>query len=98
MTTLSKYLNVKPHKMFYDNELIATNIPLSLFVEVHNIAKEEYLEMRWVENSENAADFPPQNLNVYYLGKCADLMPMHVDDLRDLIPTNRLRPEYVRSL
>ena len=27
-----------------------SHIPLSLFVEAHNLHKEDYLELRWLEN------------------------------------------------
>lgn len=53
MTNLSASMNLKPHKMYFDDELIANNIPLSLFAEVHSMLKDEFIEFRWVENTEN---------------------------------------------
>jgi len=59
MTNLSGSMNIKPHKMYFEDDLIANNIPLSLFAEVHSMLKDEFIEFRWVENTENQPDFPP---------------------------------------
>ncbi|KAM3144382.1 hypothetical protein pb186bvf_003546 [Paramecium bursaria] len=94
---LSKIMNLKPHNMYLESSQIS-HIPLSLFVEAHNLHKEDYLELRWLENQDNVPDFYPQNLNLIYLSKCADVMPMHVDESKELNPVHRLRPEYVRLI
>lgn len=70
---------MKPHKVYFEGELIANNVPLALFVEAHSMMKDEYIEFRWIENEQNLPDFPPQNLNLYYIIKCADLMPLYLE-------------------
>ncbi|CAD8124522.1 unnamed protein product [Paramecium sonneborni] len=93
MNQIGIRLNLKQHK-FFEDELISNLIPMSLFQEVHKINK-DYIELRWIENEQNINEFPPQNLSLYYLLKCGDLMPVIIQE--NLQNTSRLRPEFVRS-
>lgn len=40
---------------------------------------DEFQEFRWAENIEKVEDFPPRNLNLYMIMKCADIMPVDFD-------------------
>ncbi|CAD8210827.1 unnamed protein product [Paramecium pentaurelia] len=93
MNQISIRLNLKQHK-FFEDDMISNIIPMSLFQEVHKINK-EYIELRWIENEQNINEFPPQNLSLYYLLKCGDLMPVILQE--NVQNTSRLRPEFVRS-
>ncbi|CAK61281.1 unnamed protein product (macronuclear) [Paramecium tetraurelia] len=93
MNQISIRLNLKQHK-FFEDEMISNVIPMSLFQEVHKINK-DYIELRWIENEQNINEFPPQNLSLYYLLKCGDLMPVIL--LENVQNTSRLRPELVRN-
>ncbi|CAD8109841.1 unnamed protein product [Paramecium primaurelia] len=93
MNQISIRLNLKQHK-FFEDEMISNIIPMSLFQEVHKINK-DYIELRWIENEQNINEFPPQNLSIYYLLKCGDLMPVILLD--NVQNTSRLRPELVRN-
>ncbi|KAL4467078.1 hypothetical protein ABPG72_019288 [Tetrahymena utriculariae] len=90
---VAEVLNLKVHKV---NDI--EEVELCSTVQVHTKLNNDYDELRGCENVENIKGFAPQNLNIYFIIKCGNLLPLDINlDSEMTHPHHKLRSEFLQS-
>ncbi|EAR93017.2 tetratricopeptide repeat protein (macronuclear) [Tetrahymena thermophila SB210] len=90
---VAEVLNLKVHKV---NEI--EEVELCSTIQVHTKSNNDYDELRNCENVDNIKEFAPQNLNIYFILKCGNLLPLDINlDSEMTHPHHKLRPEFLQS-